>query len=363
MKISKLQISAPGRICLFGEHQDYLSLPVITAAINLRIYVSGVKRNDKIFKFEMPDLNESDEFPIEHELKYNKERDYLRSAVNILLRQGVVIPCGYDCEIRGDIPINSGTSSSSAMIVAWIKFLLTIAKDYRRDNPLEIARLAHQAEVLEFAEPGGKMDHFATSIGGVLFIDFDNNIKIKQLQTNLGQFVLGDSLEAKDTKGILSRVKGGVQGLLHQINEQKKEFDLKKCQWHDIERKFKDIPHDKKLLLQGTIENRDLTTKALSEFENNTLTREKLGDMLFYGHQILKDKLKISTSKLDLMIAASKKAGACGGKLNGSGGGGCMFAYTPENAEEVVSAIKQAGGKSYIVEIDSGVKTDFIVYG
>ena len=26
---------APGRVCLFGEHQDYLGLPVIAAAIPL----------------------------------------------------------------------------------------------------------------------------------------------------------------------------------------------------------------------------------------------------------------------------------------------------------------------------------------
>ncbi|MHA1586217.1 MAG: galactokinase family protein, partial [Candidatus Heimdallarchaeota archaeon] len=32
----KLSYSAPGRVCLFGEHQDYLKLTVIPAAINLR---------------------------------------------------------------------------------------------------------------------------------------------------------------------------------------------------------------------------------------------------------------------------------------------------------------------------------------
>nr|MDO8116777.1 galactokinase family protein [Candidatus Sigynarchaeota archaeon] len=26
---------APGRICLFGEHQDYLNFPVIAASIDL----------------------------------------------------------------------------------------------------------------------------------------------------------------------------------------------------------------------------------------------------------------------------------------------------------------------------------------
>ena len=43
-----------------------------------------------------------------------------------------------------------------------------------------------------------------------------------------------------------------------------------------------------------------------------------------------------------------------GGKINGSGGGGCMFAYAPNNSEAIAEAIKKAGGKSYIVQADEG---------
>ena len=41
-----MKISTPGRICLFGEHQDYLGLPVIAMAISLRINLTGKKRKD-----------------------------------------------------------------------------------------------------------------------------------------------------------------------------------------------------------------------------------------------------------------------------------------------------------------------------
>ena len=40
-----MKIVTPGRICLFGEHQDYLGLPVIAMAISLRISIVGEKRN------------------------------------------------------------------------------------------------------------------------------------------------------------------------------------------------------------------------------------------------------------------------------------------------------------------------------
>jgi galactokinase len=45
-----------------------------------------------------------------------------------------------------------------------------------------------------------------------------------------------------------------------------------------------------------------------------------------------------------------------GGKINGSGGGGCMFAYAPNNPEHVAEAIEKAGGKAYIVQKDEGTR-------
>ena len=56
------------------------------------------------------------------------------------------------------------------------------------------------------------------------------------------------------------------------------------------------------------------------------------------------------------MLSASLAAGAYGGKINGSGGGGCMFAYSPKNSEAVVRAIESVGGKAYIICKDEGTK-------
>ena len=56
----------------------------------------------------------------------------------------------------------------------------------------------------------------------------------------------------------------------------------------------------------------------------------------------------------DNMINAALNAGAYGGKINGSGGGGCMFAYAPKNPEAVAEAIEKVGGKAHIVESTAG---------
>jgi len=58
------------------------------------------------------------------------------------------------------------------------------------------------------------------------------------------------------------------------------------------------------------------------------------------------------------MIEAAMNAGALGAKINGSGGGGCMLAYAPENTNEVVEAIKKVGGEAFIVSSDKGTITN-----
>jgi galactokinase len=68
----------------------------------------------------------------------------------------------------------------------------------------------------------------------------------------------------------------------------------------------------------------------------------------------LRDVLKVSTSKIETMLDAALNAGALGGKINGSGGGGCMFAMAPDNPQAVAVAIEKAGGKAYIIEPAAG---------
>ena len=64
--------------------------------------------------------------------------------------------------------------------------------------------------------------------------------------------------------------------------------------------------------------------------------------------------LDVSTVKIDNMLDAALDAGALGGKITGSGGGGCMFAYAPDNPEIVAEAIQKAGGRSFVINSDIG---------
>jgi galactokinase len=353
-----IRVSSPGRVCLFGEHQDYLGLPVVPCAISLRVGVEGTKRADRLAVLNLPDIGRYESFSLESPLAYEKERDYLRSSVNILLRHGFTFSSGVECTVHGNIPINSGTSSSSALIVAWINFLARMSDRHEELSPKRLAELAHEAEVLEFREPGGMMDHYSTAFGGVLAIDFSPSINVEQIDVAPGTFVLGDSGEPKDTTTILGRVKMGVLNTCRRIVQSRPEFALQTTTDAEIDGMAVLLSPVEAELLHGTVRNRDLTREARALLKERPLDHRRLGSLLTEHHAVLRDVQKISTTKIERMMNAALKAGAYGGKINGSGGGGCMFVYAPESPEAVAAAIEREGGKAYVVRADEGTRTE-----
>lgn len=359
-----MKISTAGRICFFGEHQDYLGLPVIAAAISRRISIKGEYRSDDQVVLELPDLNQKIQFSINDTFPYIIQRDYFRSTINVLKRRGLTFSKGFDCVIHGNIPINSGTSSSSALIVSWANFL-----DKMSDNPAhftqkELGEIANAAEVLEFGEPGGMMDHYSTAIGNVIYLESTPEIMVEALTPNLGTFVLGDSLEPKDTLGILSRCRYGMEDVIKKVTDQDSKFSIFTTPLSEANQYESFLTEDEMSLLKANIEDRDillegkeLLSKVVPESGREAFDA-KFGELLYKHYKNLRDHKRTSTPKIERMMNAALAAGALGGKINGSGGGGCMFVYAPSNATKVAEAIEKEGGKSYIITVDTGTREE-----
>ena len=353
----ELKVSSPGRMCLLGEHQDYFGLAIIAAAVDLRIAFAGRRRTDKILSIDLPDIGEREEFSFASEIPYEKKRDYLKSAANIHRRAGLRMT-GWDVEVRGTIPINAGTSSSSAMVVAWNKFLLEAAGDPRAADPHALAELGFDTEVAEFKEPGGKMDHYASAYGGVVWIRFDDPMKFDRLRNPLRTFVLANSLQKKDTTGMLGFIKSHVLDGAALVRERIPGFTLKSPLTGEVLAEIGKLPPDNRRLLEGTLRTRDLTATGADLFQEASFDHEMFGAMLNAQHAVLRDLLQISTERIEAMISAALEAGAFGAKINGSGGGGCMFAYAPRDPEKVAAAVAAVGGQPFIVRIDAGARRE-----
>jgi galactokinase len=221
----------------------------------------------------------------------------------------------------------------------------------------EIAKLAHEAEVLEFNEPGGMMDHYSTAVGNIIYLESDPAVKLETINADLGSFVLGNSKQPKDTVGILKRVKFGVLEIVDKLKKEDSTFSLKTVNHSSLDKYSYVLDEDRLELIKGTVRNRDILREAHDVLLKGTIDRQKIGKLMNEHHSILSGVCRISTGKIDSMIKAALDAGAYGAKINGSGGGGCMFAYAPENTEKVYNAIKKISD-AYIVNICEGTKAE-----
>ncbi|NER18676.1 mevalonate kinase family protein [Spongiivirga citrea] len=356
--VDEIIVEAPGRICLFGDHQDYLGLPVIACAIDRYITLKATKNTTNIFKISMPDIDERRTIAINETFSDIEAGDYFVSSLKVLRSKGCIPSHGYDVLITSNLAINAGLSSSSAVIVAWVKFLLTAFGSEHPINNEFIGEMAYQAEVVEHNAPGGYMDQYTIANGEVLFIETGKSTNFQKIANTVQYLVIGESGVKKDTLKTLSNLKEKAMMAIHLVEKENPNFTIRSSNLADYELYQELLPDDIKPIFLAALKNYHLTIKALMEFNSVRPSVHKLGVLMNEHHSMLKDKLHITVPIIDEMITGALDAGAYGAKIVGSGGGGCIVAMTPEDKQQfVINAMYKAGAKkAYTVEVSEGVK-------
>lgn len=351
-----ITITAPARICLFGDHQDYLGLPVIACAIDRKITLKATINHKEVFRVSLPDIGKKREIPIKFSTTL-EEGDYLLSALHVLKRKGCLPLIGYDIEIFGDIPINAGLSSSSAVLVAWVSFLLEAFYE-GKITPELIASTAYEAEVLEFNAPGGLMDQYSISLGKIVFLDTVTG-NYEYLGNDFNTLIIGESGVAKETLGVLGNLRGLATLAINQVKQYCPSFNIYNTTREDFNKYKKYIEPNLEPYLFAAIENYHITKKAKEEFKKPNCSVSEIGKLMNAHHAVLKNILKITVPLIDNMVGASLQSGAYGAKIVGSGGGGCIVALAnKENASTIVESILKSGAKNaYVVNVSNGVKS------
>ncbi len=367
----KVSVSTPSRICLFGEHQDYLGLEVISMAVNLRFYATAVERDDSIIDIKIRDerqdylgaagSREYEEYIIDlnKPIVYERERDYLKSTVNVLKREGYKLK-GCNIVMDSEIPIGKGMSSSTTMILAFARALLDIAGSHDRSDPERIAELAFNAEVTEFDEPGGRMDHYTSAAGGLLHLDFREGMRMERINFRIpGKFILFDTLERKDTTRVLASGRKPVENALKEL-ERAGITSIRDFYYESENIKYLDmLDTEKRKKLRAGIDNFRLLKEAEKMLKGFDFSPDRFGRLILQHHFNLREGLGISTPPAEEILRTSLENGAYGGKINGSGGGGCVFAYcSSSDAERILNEVVKLGYPGKILEQDSGLRTD-----
>ena len=113
---------APGRVNLIGEHTDYNGLPVFPIAIDRDVRIEFTVTDNPVVRLDSP-LARFDPFTFQLKRPIEAARqgdwsNYVRAAARGLLEHGVPLERGIEGTVYGDVPIASGLSSSSALVVA-----------------------------------------------------------------------------------------------------------------------------------------------------------------------------------------------------------------------------------------------------
>ena len=392
---------APGRVNLIGEHTDYNGLPVFPMAIDQDISICASPRNDN--KVVIKNTNSSFEdrvFEIDFQIPPYPKGDwgnYSKAAFQVLQDYLVFekktkrLLSGVNALIDGNIPMGSGLSSSSALLVA----TAVVINDF---NKLNLDRLP-LAELLATGEryvgtEGGGMDQ-ATSLCGergmVLKIDFFP-LRIEQIPfpEDYLLVVCNSLVDAKKSTGAnlaynqrVVECRLGVAMIKKFIVDKYKAEcdisllgDLQKTEFayllRDIDNTLNEIfPKDNFTLQEissllrmdeETIRERYFKLKdgsyfkpassglriksrlrhVLTEAERVRRSREcirgqrmrEFGQLMSTSHRSCAKDYEISCPELDRLVELAHKNGALGARLTGAGFGGCTVNLIPKEESE-----------------------------
>jgi D-glycero-alpha-D-manno-heptose-7-phosphate kinase len=280
---------------------------IFSASINKYMYVA-INRPliDKLIRVK---YSQSETVVNPKDLKHELVREALRH-------------CGIKEQIEissfADLPAGTGMGSSSSYLVGLLKALYELNRDAisRKD----LAELACHIELDILKKPIGKQDQYLVALGGFAVLDIAKDGAVTARQAQLSP----DLIEELEFKCVL-----------FYTHKQHDTIDILKGQSEQAAVSESQV---EKALLQI----KDIGKQILSEFEKG---ESKNFGKLMHNHWQVKKTMsnKISDPWLDEVYDLALKAGAEGGKIMGSGGGGLFLFFTPNSRKELRSTMQAQG--------------------
>ncbi len=325
-----IKTSAPGNLFFFGEHAAVYGRPAICAAVDKRTYVELAERNDSKITVCSDSFGEGcaqiSETGLLNKVFKAPELSTTFDFIDILAAK-FKMSCGFELKIRSDVPVNSGMSSSTALLSAVFKAVSNFAGQNIR--PEEYFDYLYPMQVKVHGGHASGSEIVSSALGGFNKVQkieagSKTNLKFEHLGVHKFSIIVGNTKVSSPTSltvgyhvpSLIARNKTRVFGVFDEIAE-------------------------------------------ISEKAETILAKDdeaKLGKLMNKNQELL-SSLGLSHPKLDDCIDEARKAGALGAKLSGSGWGGIMFALTrKDDAQKVLRAIQSTGADAFKTEVGgSGV--------
>ena len=292
---------AAGKVILLGEHAAVYDRHVLALPLESAVTV-GIGETESGIRLLIPDWN------IEQQLDPDASvRGGPAAVLSLIRRYFGVTDSGHDIHVQTRIPLEAGLGFSAALAVATIRaFDKLVGKGMSK---VEVEKLAFQCEKIAHGTPSGIDNNIATYGGPVLY-STGTRTRTKPIKlSEVPPLVIASS---------------GVRGsTIEQVAGVRSRFDKNRELYSTI---FDEIDE---ISIAGAV--------ALRKRDYI-----RFGSMMNVCQGFL-NAIEVSTPELEEMIAISRRNGAVGAKLTGSGGGGSIVALCPDKVDEVSRALEEAG--------------------
>ncbi len=340
-----IEVRAPGRVNLIGEHTDYNDGFVLPMAIDRATVILCRRREDRTIRLYSASRNEMVEFSFDRPVRKDPPAWslYVRGVAEALRTRGL-IERGIDALAATDVPLGGGLSSSASFEVAGALALLRA--NARRMDPVEMALACQWAEQRYAGLPCGIMDQFicvlARADQAMLLDCRDLTHRYTPLNDpELCLVIANSNVKHELTGGEYQTRRNQCQAAAAHL---RKKFPAVKA--------LRDVTPD---MLEQTRLDMDPTVfrrarhvisenQRTLEFAESMSRRDWLtcGRLLCRSHQSLRDDYGVSCPELDALVEiACSVDGVYGARLTGGGFGGCIIIMVSRRAVDSLIAAQK----------------------
>jgi len=337
-----VQVSAPGRVNLLGEHTDYNDGYVLPIAIPLRTHVQAAHSADGRFHVYSSNLDESADFEADGELPEGYAR-YVAGCVHVLRDHGVDVP-PLALKVHSDVPMGSGLSSSAALEVAVLRALRRLLGLDLDD--VQIAQYAQQAEIRYAGVQCGIMDQMASSLADVdhmLFLD------TRTLERKLLPMPANSELIVIDSGVARTLATSKYNERFAECREAARLLGVPMLRDVTDVRALAGLPTTLQKRARHVVTENARVLAAVAE----NLDAAAFGRLMDASHASLRDDYEVSIPALDTLCDMLRaEDGVYGARLTGAGfGGACIALCTTGRAADIAGRVATRYNRDRLLQL------------
>ena len=333
-----------GRVNLIGEHLDYNGGCVLPLQIKNSI-ICELSETPEIECISIISDKYQKTLSIEKLEKRDDWADFVIGSCLFFEKKYSIVIKKLAFNIKSNLPLGIGLSSSAAITVSTLKALGSYYKKDMSDN--ELINLAYDIENNFVGVGGGIMDQFVSVLGNhnqALYLNTLN--KSYELINIFGDynFLIIDS----NTQRILSSSEFNQKKELC-LSASKKMNLNKLCEKEIISKEDIEILSDEEFKVCKHVVEENVRVKKAAQFIKDDKPNE-FGKLMTESHLSLSKYYGVSTDELNKLVSLSNSFGALGSKLTGAGFGGAVVTLVKnDKVEELKKMILENYNKAKFI--------------